>query len=314
MKPTLLLFFSFLMGYSQTEKIQVTPFLTDIVSQFPNVRDVAISSTQDEVVFSAQSYMSDISALVTVRKTATGWTNPEIVSFSGQYFDLEPYFSSDGLSLYFASNRPLDEASSDVKDFDIWYVTRTSKTSEWSQPINMGAPINTAMDEFYPIITNSKNLYFTLDNPELNQKDDIYVSEFIDGAYTNPKSVGSGVNSAGFEFNAFVAPDESFMIFTCHNKSGGFGSGDLYISYRNELNEWSESKNMGNIINSNKMDYCPFVDIHSKTLYFTSKRNAIAPDFKSKFSTVTLMQTFESYENGLSRLYQVDISEFLEKD
>src|SRR5690606_3163552 len=220
MKLTLLLFCFCLIGYSQTNKSQVTPFLNDIVSQFPNVRDVAISATQDEVVFSAQSYMSDISALVTVKKTSTGWSQPEIVSFSGQYFDLEPYFSEDGLSLYFVSNRPLDNSSTEVKDFDIWYVTRASKTSEWSQPINVGSPINTVMDEFYPIITTSKNIYFTLDNPELKQKDNIYVSEFVNGVYTAPKSVGIGVNSDGYEFNAYVSPDESVMIYTCYNKQG----------------------------------------------------------------------------------------------
>lgn len=314
MKLTLLLFFFFLIGYSQTDKNQVTPFLNDIVSQFPNVRDVAITTTQDEVVFSAQSYMSDISALVTVKKTATGWSKPEIASFSGQYFDLEPYFSEDGLSLYFVSNRPLDTSSTEVKDFDIWYVTRVSKTAEWSEPINVGAPINTALDEFYPIITTSKNIYFTLDNPELKQKDNIYVSEFVNGVYTTPKSVGTVVNSDGYEFNAYVSPDESVMIYTCYNKQGGFGSGDLYVSYKDENGEWTTSKNMGELVNGDKMDYCPFVDMKSKTLYFTSKRNAIVPDFKTKSSTETLLKTFESYENGLSRLYQVDISGFLEKN
>lgn len=311
MKLTLLLFCCYLIGYSQTEKSLVTPFLSDIVLQFPNVRDVAISTTQDEVVFSTQSYMSDISALMTVKKTATGWSKPEIVSFSGQYFDLEPYFSEDGLSLYFVSNRPLDASTVEVKDFDIWYVTRTSKTAEWSQPINVGAPINTAMDEFYPIITNSKNIYFTLDNPELKQKDNIYVSEFRDGVYTTPKSVGTGVNSDGYEFNAYVSPDESVMIYTGYNKQGGFGSGDLYISYKDDNGEWTASKNMGEVINGDKMDYCPFVNMTTKTLYFTSKRNAIVTDFKTKSSTEDLLKTFESYENGLSRLYQVDISSFL---
>src|SRR5690606_32994026 len=171
MKLFLLFFCLNFICYSQINDLKPTPFLNDIVSQFPNVRDVAISATQDEVVFSAQSYMSDISALVTVKKTSNGWNKPEIVSFSGQYFDLEPYFSKDGLSLYFVSNRPLDTSSTVVKDFDIWYVTRVSKTAEWSQPINVGTPINTAMDEFYPIITTSKNIYFTLDNPGLKQKD-----------------------------------------------------------------------------------------------------------------------------------------------
>ncbi len=296
--------------HSQSIEKQILPFLNDIVTQFPNVRDVAISKEQDEIVFSAQSYMSDISALVSIKREENGWSKPEIISFSGQYFDLEPYFSSDGLSLYFASNRPLDAISTEVKDFDIWYVTRPSKTDKWSQPVNMGAPINTAMDEFYPVVTNSKNIYFTLDNPELKQKDNIYVSEFKNGVYTNPKSVGTGVNSEGYEFNAFVSPDESFMIYTCYNREGGFGSGDLYISYRDDNGEWTASKNMGETINGDKMDYCPFVDVNTKTLYFTSKRNAIAPDFKTKSSTETLMKTFESYENGLSRLYQVDISGF----
>ncbi len=282
--------------------------------QFPNVRDIAISPAQDEVVFSAQSYMSDISALVLSKKVANVWSQPEIISFSGQFFDLEPFFSNDGLSLYFASNRPIDALSTEVKDFDIWYVTRASKNAKWSEPINLGAPINTALDEFYPIITESINIYFTLDDPELKQKDNIYVSEFINGAYTSPKSVGTGINTDGYEFNAFVSPDESFMIYTCYNRSGGLGSGDLYISFKNDNGEWNPSENMGDTINTDKMEYCPFVDVASKTLYFTSKRNAIAPTFKSKSTTKELLDVFNRYDNGLSRLYQVDIGSFLKKD
>ncbi|WP_321538323.1 hypothetical protein [Flavobacterium piscinae] len=46
-----------------------------------------------------------------------------MVSFTGKYKDLEPFLSTDGLKLYFASNRPLTE-SGEPKDFDIWYVER----------------------------------------------------------------------------------------------------------------------------------------------------------------------------------------------
>ena len=84
------------------------PFLKGIVDQFPNVRDIAISPNGDEVIFSAQSVMGDISALVSVTKTSEGWSQPNVVSFSGQFFDLEPFFSPDGLQLYFVSNRPFE--------------------------------------------------------------------------------------------------------------------------------------------------------------------------------------------------------------
>lgn len=315
MKYVTLTFFYLIFFLSvQSQEIKPIPFLDVAVMQFPNVRDIALTSNANEAVFSAQSVMGDISALVYMYKTKTGWSKPEVLSFSGQYFDIEPYFSGDGLTLYFVSNRPLNHSSSETKDFDIWYVTRTNTNEKWSEPQNLGAPVNTEMDEFYPVITDSKNLYFTLDNTSLKRKDDIYVSEFKNGMYTTPKPLGSTINSEGYEFNAFVAPDESFIIYTSYNREDGYGSGDLYISYKNDSNEWSEAKNMGNTINSDKMDYCPFVDVNSETLYFTSKRNTSTQNLNSKLTLDELLKVFNRYENGLSRLYQISVSEIIKKE
>lgn len=293
--------------FSQNKKVE--PFLETIITQFPNVRDLAIVNN-NEVIFSAQSVMGDFSALVTSKYENGTWSNPEVISFSGQYFDIEPFFSGDGLTLYFASNRPLDDTSNSPKDFDIWYTTRASLSDKWSQPKNLGAPINTSMDEFYPIITNSKNIYFTLDNPELKQKDNIYISEYINGKYSTPKILENTVNSEGYEFNAFIAPDESYLIYTCYNRPDGLGSGDLYISFKTE-NGWTEAKNMGDVINSSKMEYCPFVDANN-ILYFTSKR--LAPiEIENNLNIDELKTLFNSYENGASRLYKIDISELLKR-
>jgi hypothetical protein len=290
------------------------PFLEDAVLQFPNVRDLALTTNENEVVFSAQSVMGDVSALIYMNKNKTGWSSPEVLSFSGQYFDIEPFFSSDGLTLYFVSNRPLNTSTIEFKDFDIWYVTRTSIHEKWSEPQNLGAPINTEMDEFYPVITDSKNIYFTLDNTSLNRKDDIYISEFKDGHYTTPKPLESTINTEGYEFNAFVSPDESFLIYTCYNRTDGYGSGDLYISYKNEKNEWSEAKNMGHDVNSDKMDYCPFVNTNSNTLYFTSKRNTTPITYNSKMTIEELKTVFNSYQNGFSRLYTMPIPDLKTKE
>ena len=301
----LIIFIVSFFTFAQPKETPV-PFLENVVKQFPNVRDIALTQNQEEVVFSAQSFMGDISALITCKKANGIWEAPELISFSGQYFDIEPFFSKDGLHLYFASNRPIDASSNETKDFDIWYVTRKSLTDDWSKPKNLGAPINTNMDEFYPVITDSKNIYFTLDNPELKQKDNIYVSEFINGSYTNPKPLGDEINSNGYEFNAFVAPDETFIIYTCYNRKDGLGSGDLYLSKKQDDGTWSIAANMGEIVNSNKMDYCPFVDVTSNTLYFTSKRLGNQDKLNSK-SIEDLQNTFNQYNNGLSRLYKVKL-------
>ncbi|MEJ2103556.1 MAG: hypothetical protein P8X47_03140 [Ignavibacteriaceae bacterium] len=125
------------------------PFLPQIFSQFPNVRDIAISSDGDEIYFSVQSYQNEISIIACIRKEDSVWSNPEIASFSGKYYDIEPFLSPDGLKLFYSSNRPSDSSNS-TKDFDIWYVQRENKNSEWSKPINVGEPINSDKNEFFP--------------------------------------------------------------------------------------------------------------------------------------------------------------------
>ena len=290
----------------------VQPFLENVVSLFPNVRDIAFSADKNEVFFSAQSVMGNTSVIVTAIKKNGIWSSPKVVRFSGQYFDIEPFISQDGLTLYFVSNRPMDSNTTDVKDFDIWYTKRISLNDAWSEPINLGDPINSKNDEFYPCITKKGNLYFTMDNPERNQKDDIYVSEFISGEYLTPKPLGDSINSNGYEFNAYISPDESFLIYTCYNREDGFGSGDLYISYHSDEG-WSKVKNLGNKINSNKMDYCPFIDTKSNTLYFTSKRDNSKTNFDKPQNLDELLREFNKYDNGSSKLYQVNIEELLTK-
>ncbi|WAC03534.1 hypothetical protein N7U66_08665 [Lacinutrix neustonica] len=100
---------------------QHTPeaFIPEIVKQFPNVRDIAVSPNGEDILFSAQSVMGNLSAIITLSKIGNKWSTPQVASFSGQFFDIEPFFSKDGLKLYYASNRPLISTLNDTKDFDI---------------------------------------------------------------------------------------------------------------------------------------------------------------------------------------------------
>lgn len=287
------------------ENQQAVSFLPNIFKQFPNVRDFTISSTEDEAYFTAQSPLGELSVIARIIKENETWSNPEIVHFSGKYSDLEPFLSHDGMRLYFASTRPVDETSDKEKDYDLWYVQRDNKNSEWSSPINVGAPVNTEHNEFYPSLSVNENIYFTSDAPASKGKDDIFFSKWENGQYLDPVSLSDSVNSKGYEFNAYVAPDESYIIFSGYNREGGLGSGDLYISYQNGDGIWSKAKNLGKDVNSNKMDYCPFVNNDTKTLFFTSKRSLLQKG-QSTFSNMQAFLTeINRYENGLSRIYKI---------
>ena len=292
------------LGFSQ-QASTVQPEAADIIMQFPNVRDFTISPSLNEAYFTAQSILSEISVIIKIEKQMGEWAEPKIVPFSGKYRDMEPFLSPDGLRLFFASDRPLYDSIDKPKDFDIWYVERNDNNSNWSIPINIGSPINTDQDEFYPSLSNNHNLYFTCDFQNSKNKDDIYFSKRENGKYLPPVALNDSINSEGYEFNSFIAPDESYIIFTGYNREDGLGSGDLYISYKIADDKWSKAKNMGAEINSDKMDFCPFVDANSNTLFFTSKRSQLNENPQSFTSAKDLLGAINKYENGSSRIYKV---------
>lgn len=296
-----LFWFIILLFCNKVHGQEVVPAL-EILANYPNVRDFALSASGNEAYITLQSPMGEVSVIACIKKEKDIWSEPELMNFAGKYNDLEPFLAPGGLRLYFASNRPLADTTGSPKDFDIWYVERENINSEWSVPINIGAPVNTIHNEFYPSVAANHNLYFTSDMPGNKGKDDILYTAWKNNQYTTPISLSESINTEGYEFNAFVAPDESFLLFSGYNRKDGFGSGDLYISYQNKDKTWSAAKNLGNAINSKSMDYCPFVDLASQTLYFTSKRSSVKNrGFKSIedfYSEIT------RYENGYSRIYK----------
>lgn len=293
---------------SEVKKEGVQPFAENTFSQYTNVRDFTISTTEDEAYFSLQSPGRELSVIMKMKKQNNKWKTPEISTFSGKYTDLEPFLSPDNLRLYFASNRPVAKDSSITKDFDIWYVKRNSLDAEWSSPQNLGAPVNTKADEFYPAITNSGNIYFTAITEETGPADDIFVSHWENNSYSKPLILSDSINTKGAEFNAFVAPDESYIIFSGWQRSDGIGAGDMYISKKAD-GQWAIAKNLGEIINSKQTDFCPFVA--NGKLYFTSRRSNVANKENGFTNTEELLSEINRYDNGFSRIYQVDIGSLI---
>ncbi|WP_130734383.1 PD40 domain-containing protein [Flavobacterium sp. J27] len=280
---------------------QVIPAF-DFLINYSNCRDFTLSKNQDEMYFTVQNMNEEISRIVFSKKVKNKWTKPNLVSFSSNFRDLEPFLSQDGLRLYFASNRPLQDTISTSKDYDIWYVERKSVSGNWSKPINIGAPVNTEKDEFYPSVALNGNLYFTSENKNSLGKDDIFVSYWNTNKYSNPENLGTTINSSGYEFNAFIDPEEKFLIFTGYKREDGLGSGDLYISYQDTNGKWQTAKSLGETINSVAMDYCPFYDTNNNILYFTSRRNNTS---NKNFQTLAdFEQEINQYENGCSRIYK----------
>jgi WD40-like Beta Propeller Repeat len=71
------------------------------------------------------------------------------------FLDGCPAESPDGLSLYMASNRPGGQGS-----LDIWVARRASRDAPFGAPENLGAPVNSAADDFCPTPVRGGGLFF----------------------------------------------------------------------------------------------------------------------------------------------------------
>jgi len=232
------------------------------------------------------------------------WSAPEVAPFSGQYCDYDPIFTPDGSKLFFISLRPV-EGSTARPNFDIWYVEKTA--SGWGQPKNVGAPVNTPGDEYYPSVASDGTLYFSANRPGTKGSFDLYRSKLVDGKYSEPENLGDAVNAQTAEIDSYIAPDQSFIVFAGYNRPDSLGNGDLYISY-NKGGVWTQAKNLGDKINSSAREYCPIGSPDGKYFFFTSFRSVFDKPREKPLTTAELMRSLRGVRNGQGDVYQIDIS------
>jgi hypothetical protein len=181
-------------------------------------------------------------------------------------------------------------------------VRRTD--SGWGEAANLGPTINTTGGEYYPSLTAEGTLYFTAEREDSLGGEDIYRTRRLsDGSWSEPENLGPSVNSPGPEFNALIAPDETYLIFGSV-REGDAGGGDLHISFRADDGTWLPAKNMGEPLNSPTLDFCPALSPDGRMLFFTSRRVPEAPTLPSVFDQ--LDATLRGPFNGSSNLWWVD--------
>lgn len=145
------------------------------------------------------------------------------------YWDSQPTIASDGVTLYFASDRPGGYGGIDI------YVTRKDpKTGIWGIPQNLGPKINTSMNEKTPFIhSDSETLYFSSDgHPGFGKSDIYFVRKNDKGEWQDPENIGSPINGPTDDSGFFVSFDTKsgyFFSFDDPKVSGkGVGRYDLY--------------------------------------------------------------------------------------
>jgi hypothetical protein len=241
-------------------------FAPGIISTKQSELNAVFSPRGDEFYYAIHLPRPEDRYVIMFSRQVNGtWTRPEVAPFSGQYTDVDMNFSLDGQHLFFCSKRPVPQDPS--PEYNIW-VTHRLQNPGWSEPENLGLPVNTTGSETYPSFTKNGRMYFSSSRRGGNGSKDIYSTEIAEGQFSEPVNLGAAINSQYGEGDTFVAPDESYMIVSCWGSPKGEG---LYVSFKETDGSWTRLVDMESILKRDIVGGCPMVSPDGRYLFYTNK-------------------------------------------
>lgn len=279
-------------------------FAPGIITTGMLTRDVAMTPDGKELYFCVAVGNYTFSTILVTKEVNGQWTEPEVVPHmeDPNYMNFEPCISHDGKKFFFLSNRP-DTAKGKTKgNQDIWVMERTG--NGWGEPYNLGGPVNTKDGEFFPSVTRDGTLYFSRSKGRQNL---IYRSRLKEGKYIEPEKLPKQVNCGAAQYNAFIAPDESYIIVPAVGREDSLGGTDYYIVFRNKDDTWNEPINMGEKINTpGTREYSASLSPDGKYLFFMSSRTLPKEKLPAKLTYRFLKEIYNKPQNGNSDIYWID--------
>jgi len=195
------------------------------------------------------------------------WSEPELLPFVDKYQVGDFTVAPDGKTMVFASNIFIEDIGAEGEGGNIWMVEKTA--TGWKEPKHVGAPVNTKYHDSYPSLAANGNLYFFSRKPGGFGQSDLYMAKYSAGKYQKPINLGKRLNTGYHEWDTYIAPDESYLIY-CSMKPGGLGEDDLYITFRGKDGSWGIPVHMGNDINTEKSENRPYVSPDGKYFFYAS--------------------------------------------
>nr|HNH22820.1 hypothetical protein [Ferruginibacter sp.] len=119
------------------------------------------------------------------------WTAPKSLGKKinlSDYNEMSPFIAADGKTLYFSSDRP-----GGLGEQDIWMARRLDDSwTKWSEPVNLGAPINTQHSEaFFTMDAGGEYAYLTSSDGSFGASDIVRV-KLMEKEKPNPVVLVSG--------------------------------------------------------------------------------------------------------------------------
>ena len=228
-----------------------------------------------------------VALVLTLTGSALAWSSAQkIDEMNGNSVEVNtpaldgcPIESPDGLSLYMASNRPGGKGG-----LDVWVATRSSTSSSWGAPQNLGEPVNSAADDFCPTPVGKNGLFFVSREalPGACGQGDIYFTHRTGAAgWAEPERLlcaPAGPNSALDEQGpSWVSAGKTLrgkkMLFFSRSSATPAVPGEIYVSDRQNGARFGPATAVAELNDAAANDIQPNVRENGLEVVFSSNRS-----------------------------------------
>lgn len=243
-----------------------------------------------EMKNNANSIINNIGNAAQLIQNPVPFNPQKLTGVSTNADEFLPLISPDGELAFFTRRYPKYIKEEQTKRFvdEFSYSKRQNPLSQSYEIFDPGLPMPhpfnvMGMDQGAATITiDNKHLYMTIckftkgRNGKPYRNCDIYVSDLVDGNWSNLKNLGPNINGENtWESQPSISADGKTLYFaSVRPQNIGFNPNnatvDIYYSTKNDDGSWGKAKNLGSMINTKGNDKSPFIHTDSQTLYFSS--------------------------------------------
>ncbi len=201
------------------------------------------------------------------KRTEDGWSEAlPITSINTSLNEGAQTMSADGkLFIFTGCNRQKALGSCDL------YYSRQVSEGKWTEPKNLGRPINSPAWESQPSLSaDGKTLYFVSDRGGKGKRD-IFVTKRKRKGWSEPEPLSDVINTSEDDQSPYIHPDGKTLYFMSQGHPG-MGKDDLYFSKMQDDGTWSTPQNLGYPINTEEHEGAVFIARDGKTAYFATDR------------------------------------------
>ncbi|MDP6652200.1 MAG: hypothetical protein QGF90_08865, partial [Gammaproteobacteria bacterium] len=152
--------------------------------------------------------------------------------------DAEPTFTPDGQTMYFNCFNRQGTVGSDI------CVTHRQGTG-WTEPEIVHEVSTSEYLEVEPLLSpDGQELYIMSTRPGGFGSTDIWVSDLVDGEWTEPRNLGVPFNSPDSDHCLYFSGENWDLAYWASTRPGGFGGNDIWMAERVD-GVWQDAVNLG---------------------------------------------------------------------